>query len=123
MMHIAGMSDSASRNSTPGDRLKQAREAAGFDHASEAARALRIPVPTYLAHESGERGIQRQAERYAAFFRVSLDWLLTGRGAAKGRPRVQELYDGLPPDKQAEALRFLEFLRTDGTAEPPNDTY
>lgn len=64
---------------TPGDRLKEVR-LGRFADASEAARALGISIQTYHQHENGRRPITRAAERYAAFFRVSLDWLMTGRG-------------------------------------------
>lgn len=36
---------------------------------------------TYTQHENGTRGIRQEAaRRYAAFFRVDLTWLLTGKG-------------------------------------------
>ena len=35
---------------------------------------------TYVQHENGLRGFTRHAERYARFFRVDLNWLLTGKG-------------------------------------------
>lgn len=35
---------------------------------------------TYMAHENGFRGLSRAAPRYAAFFKVSLDWLVSGVG-------------------------------------------
>jgi transcriptional regulator with XRE-family HTH domain len=66
------------------ERLRQARTRRGFSSAAEAARALAVPYGTYSGHESGLRGIKRaDAERYAAFFRVPLAWLLTGDGAAE----------------------------------------
>jgi len=61
------------------ERLQWARERAGFDTATEAARALGIAEPTYLGHENGSRGFRRVAERYARRFGVSLEWLITGR--------------------------------------------
>src|ERR1041385_731612 len=64
----------------PHQRLRRAREHAGFMRASDAARAMGIEEPTYLGHENGSRGLSRAAQRYAKFFRVSLDWLLAGRG-------------------------------------------
>ena len=44
-----------------------------------------IGVPGYSAHENGNRGFKEMAERYARFYRVNLEWLLTGRGLMKGR--------------------------------------
>ena len=64
----------------PYHRLRFAREQAGYASASDAARAMGVEEPTYLGHENGSRGLSRAAQRYAKFFRVSLDWLLAGRG-------------------------------------------
>src|SRR5712691_4408768 len=64
----------------PHHRLRFAREQAGYGRASDAARAIGVEEPTYLGHENGSRGLSRAGPRYARFFRVSLDWLLAGRG-------------------------------------------
>ncbi len=64
----------------PHQRLRLAREQAGFPRASDAARAMGSEEPTYLGHENGSRGLSRAAARYARFFGVSLDWLIDGRG-------------------------------------------
>jgi transcriptional regulator with XRE-family HTH domain len=69
--------------SNPNERLRQIREAR-YSTAVEAAEAIGTKVPTYIQHENGIRGSgsipRAAAERYAKFFRVSLDWLLTGKG-------------------------------------------
>jgi transcriptional regulator with XRE-family HTH domain len=66
----------------PNERLRQARIDAGYSTAQDAAAAMGIPYPTYAGHENGTTGMRASvAERYARKFRVSLDWLLTGRGA------------------------------------------
>ncbi|MBX3488899.1 S24 family peptidase [Parvibaculum sp.] len=63
------------------ERLQQARRKAGFETAAAAAAAIGVNPVTYWQHESGLRGVSRKnAERYAAFFRVDLTWLATGRG-------------------------------------------
>lgn len=67
------------------ERLQAARRAAGFVTAAEAALALGVPAPTYSAHENGTHGISRKAEMYARFFKVDLNWLLTGKGDMRGR--------------------------------------
>lgn len=71
--------------SEPWERLREAREAAGYLTAADAARALGVKPPTYTHHENGTAGLSRAGARYAVFFRVSLDWLLTGRGEMKPR--------------------------------------
>jgi transcriptional regulator with XRE-family HTH domain len=66
---------------TAADRLKRAREAAGFTSAREAALAMDLSYDTYAQHESGIRGYPaKKAEIYARRFRVSPEWLLYGKG-------------------------------------------
>ena len=69
------------------ERLADARASAGYVSASDAARAMGVRVETYVHHENGTRGLSRVAERYARFFRISLEWLLTGKGDM--RPKRQ----------------------------------
>ncbi len=65
-------------------RLKEAREAAGFATASEAAKAYGWTYPTYTGHENGHRGIKpHDMEKYAKAFQVSVGWLMTGRDNAR----------------------------------------
>lgn len=69
---------------TAGDRLRQARENAGYETAKAAAEAMGIPVATYIQHENGSRGYPAtKAERYAKFFRVQPEWLLYGKASVK----------------------------------------
>jgi len=74
----------------PHQRLGLARTKAGYETAADAARAFGWSPITYRAHESGLRGLRRDAAgRYAAAFGVSEAWLLTGEGAPAGlRPTV-----------------------------------
>lgn len=66
---------------TPGDRLQKARKDAGYPSAAAAARAMSGANRfTYSQHENGTRDIPRDAAiRYAKLFRVSVDYLLTGK--------------------------------------------
>jgi DNA-binding XRE family transcriptional regulator len=65
------------------ERLKEARQRAGFDTAVDAARALGIAQSTYIAHENGNRGFPaKRAPIYARKFKVSEEWLLYGKGEA-----------------------------------------
>lgn len=79
--------------STVAERLIQARQASGFATAREAAHAIGVPYPTYAAHENGERGLARAAERYSKFYGVSLDWLVRGVGTG---PRELKPSDFIP---------------------------
>ncbi|RCL01834.1 MAG: putative transcriptional regulator [Candidatus Tokpelaia sp. JSC189] len=67
-------------------RLKFSRKNAGFSSVRDAAEALDVKYPTYAGHENGTRGMSRNAlELYARRFKISLDWLLTGKGDMKPR--------------------------------------
>lgn len=69
------------------DRLKEAREQAGFATAADAARKFGWTETTYRAHENGQRNIPRsRAPTYARAFRVSPEWLLFGRGDGIKKP-------------------------------------
>lgn len=80
----------------PSERLRWAREQAGYGSAADAARALNLDQPTYFAHENGSRGLSRAGRRYADFYRVSLEWLLTGRGDPRPRPASTRQVDDQP---------------------------
>ncbi len=61
------------------DRLKQARERAGYSTALMAAEAMGVAVASYTQHENATRGFRNDAAaRYAAFFKVPVDWLTFG---------------------------------------------
>ncbi|AQQ02442.1 hypothetical protein B0E33_01570 [Roseibium algicola] len=64
----------------PKDRLKAARERAGYDSPTEASRVLRtINVNTIISNENGNRPISKKmAQVYAEAFGVSAGWLLYG---------------------------------------------
>ena len=83
-----------------GERLKAARERAGFPTAAAAAEAFGWPVSTYRSHENGHRGFPaKRAERYASAFRISPEWLLYGREGAEKvalRPPAQEDFVSIP---------------------------
>jgi transcriptional regulator with XRE-family HTH domain len=75
---------------TPGTRLKEARLAAGYATAHEAAAAADMTPSTYMGHENGSRGMNTQAAmRYGKLFRVNWAWLLSGEGANKA-PEPEE---------------------------------
>lgn len=64
---------------TPSDRLKAAREKAGFLTAADAVRRFVWNGSTYFGHENGSRGITAaKAAEYGRAFRVSPEWILFG---------------------------------------------
>lgn len=65
---------------TMGDRLRAARQKAGYESAKMAAEAMGVSVATYIQHENGIRNYPAdRAQRYARFFRSTPEWLLYGR--------------------------------------------
>jgi transcriptional regulator with XRE-family HTH domain len=78
---------------TPSNRLRIAREKAGYAHAKDAAEAMGVPVATYIQNENGARGISAQkATRYARFFRTTPEWILYGNNDADpATPGIDEL--------------------------------
>lgn len=74
--HLRGMGES-------NDRLRQARERAGFETASAASRRFGWTHSTYASHENGQTAVPvKAAEKYAKAFRVSPAWILTGEAGA-----------------------------------------
>jgi hypothetical protein len=66
--------------STPAERLRRAREAAGYATALEGAEHAGVKYYTYAQHENGIRGIPAdRAARYADAFGVEPQWILYGR--------------------------------------------
>ena len=61
------------------ERLRSARQDAGYASAAAAAKAFGWPIGTYSCHENGSRGIKLDVmERYARAFEVDPLWLLHG---------------------------------------------
>lgn len=62
---------------TKAERLKEAREKAGFDSAADAARAFNWTESAYRHHENGTRAFGLDAAaKYGRAFRVKPGWLL-----------------------------------------------
>lgn len=99
---------------TAAERLIAARLEAGYPDAASAARAMGVPEPTYQAHENGSRGLARSLKRYATFFHVSADWLLTGKGDMKGRNRT------IPVLGLVGAGAAVEMIGDTSGVEPPD---
>tara|TARA_Y100001947_G_scaffold155109_1_gene160570 strand:+ start:622 stop:1305 length:684 start_codon:yes stop_codon:yes gene_type:complete len=65
------------------DRLREARVAAGYSSVQDACAAFGWKYSTYAGHENGQRGIRADAlQRYAKAYRVTVEWLLTGKGGS-----------------------------------------
>lgn len=65
---------------TPADRLRRVREASGYATAKDAALAMGVAISTYTHHEKPPYSLPlRRAEKYAAFFGTTPEYLLFGR--------------------------------------------
>lgn len=97
------------------ERLKLAREAAGFKTATEAAKAMGIAPPTYLAHENGSRGGARPrnatVRQYARKFGVNYVWLWDGQGSMSGKTVEAVPTDDLAPEDVRILIDMAERLR------------
>ncbi len=103
-------------------RLAKARREAGYETVADAARYLGVSYPTYAGHENGSSGFRsKTAEMYARKYKVSLDWLLTGRGNMRGQAVVpmETEVAGLPLLGTIQAGTWLEtsFIDTEGEPE------
>lgn len=95
------------------NRLRDARIKAGFKSVVEAAKRLGVPYQTYAAHENGNRAFDNEsAAVYARRYKVSLDWLLTGRGERKADlslpERLKQKMADLNPGDIEESFEYLE---------------
>ena len=104
-----------------GERLARARKAAGFPTAAAAAAALSMKYPTYAGHENGSRGMRANLEAYSRRYRVSLDWLLTGRGTGPEDRRMAAPFGQVPLKGYigAGGEVFAEEFGGDETVEAP----
>ncbi len=75
--------------STPAERLRRAREQAGYATAAEGAMRAGVKYYTYVQHENGTRGIPAdRAATYARAFGVEPQWILYGRGGRDMRRMI-----------------------------------
>lgn len=101
------------------ERLIEARKAKGYSNAADACRAFGWNVVTYRSHENGIRGYKSSVEKYAKAFGVSVEWLITGKGAS--------LPEGAIPIKGFASLPVLgnvqagTFIMVDDNQTPMSD--
>lgn len=101
--------------SSMGDRLRQAREEAGFKSRRQAAERLGIGYTTLSAHESGQNSISADAaQTYAKAFNVSPSWLIFGDEADVPRSYV----DAVPEIRFAPVVGWVQA----GVWQEPHDS-
>jgi phage repressor protein C with HTH and peptisase S24 domain len=92
--NVAGMK-------TMGDRLREAREEAGFKSAAKAAEALGVSASSYRAHENGQNDYDPEAaDQYARKFNTTAGYLLTGNGPRKSGRSGLSLISSYDPEEQ-----------------------
>lgn len=89
--------------STAAERLKWARQKAGYASAADFARQHGMTEVTYRAHENGLRGLsERTARQYAAALRgANWVWLLTGTGQPFDAPEPADDAGAVTPPAAA----------------------
>lgn len=92
-------------------RLLKARQIDDrFKFASEAARAMGVPEPTYLGHENGSRGFDvQEAGKYARFYKVDPTWLLYAIGNPRGLS-IQDKVAALSPARRKAVEEHIDLL-------------
>lgn len=89
--------------STPGSRLRQAREEAGYESAARAAEALGMRSSTYAGHENGQNKFDaEQARVYGKKLKVSPVWLLFGDEFSPPKVTKKRLIETFDPDAAEE---------------------
>ena len=84
------------------ERLKAAREQAGYTSASAAANRFGWTVSTYLAHENGTRGLGlEEIEKYSKAFRTDKTVLAFGPNIDRQTGR------GIPHSTLRQVLNFV----------------
>lgn len=98
-------------------RLREARIAAGFENAAEAANRFGWPVVAYRSHENGIRGLKSAiVARYAKAYKVSFAWLANGEGPMRG-PGIDAALMVLPPEVSKPLVEAI--LKLIEAAGPP----
>lgn len=86
-------------------RLRHAREMAGFQTVEAAAEALGVKYQTYAAHENGSRKFRYDsAKQYARRFKVTPSWLLDGAGEG---PKIQLNGEQAVPKTPKTEIRYI----------------
>lgn len=99
---------------TSGDRLKRARERAGFS-VGEACRRFHWTETTYRSHENGQTRVPLEpAEEYAKAYGVTPQWIVWNVGSIENAG-IDNLILSKPPESRLSIINaFRAFL-----GEPP----
>ena len=98
------------------ERLRQARQEAGYETAAAAIERFGFKKSAYINHENGERGLRPAvAAKYARAFKVNVTWLLYGTGDKSGTISQEQIelldrFNCLPSSDQAMVVRMIDTL-------------
>lgn len=107
---------------TAGQRIRQRREALGFDHQGEFAKLVGCKQSTLSEIENGESKFP-SAEvlvRMCEVLSTTARWILYGEDGEVSVPTKEEVelltsYRDLPEDAKPQLLAFLKMMRGKGT--------
>ncbi|MFI5022093.1 MAG: helix-turn-helix transcriptional regulator [Alphaproteobacteria bacterium] len=87
----------------PHDRLREARERAGYPTAAAFAKTHELTESTYRSHENGSRGLSMAAARlYAELLGVPWTWIMAGEPpASSGEKAGERSAEGSPVPQPA----------------------
>lgn len=111
---MSGMNDETPKekkalNAEFAERLKLARESAGYSTALQFAQTAGISIGTYGGHEAGTRAVNRsKAIEYAQALNVRPAWLLTGDGEMRPEAPAAPVSFGLIVRGAVQAGHFAE---------------
>lgn len=97
----------------PHERLRWAREHAGYEGPTAAARKFHWNENTYRSNENGQRPFgKKAAAKYATAFKVPVAWLLYGEGSMTPPidPELKTLWDDLTDSQRRHLLRYARML-------------
>lgn len=91
-----------------GERLKRAREKAGWKTATAAIKRFGWTSSTYRSHENGQTDPipTEDAIAYAAAYKTTPQWILFGAGESDAG--IDQLLKGQPENVRRRARRMIE---------------
>lgn len=106
-----------------GERLRWARENAGYKTGEEAAQALSFKSVTYRSYENDQAGFSRHATKFARAFNVPIGWLLDGGSLDLNTENGEALSSGSALSINVEFVKMVDIAQfvgggTETTAAP-----
>lgn len=105
--------------STLGERIRDARIAAGFDTAGDGAARLGVEAARYRHWEADRREPPIDVlVQMARVYKVDLEWLASGKGETDSdRAAINSIYDAMSPGERKTVRKMIEGLKPDAVNE------